>query len=177
MRTAVSAFRFIRRGLLAATLVLPPMLFAVVEVAPKPGAAPTDYRKVAAMVEPATFVVITYWEGKKEPKAIVADEKVVAGFKRLIATADGRPASYCFCINYPQVTFLTKDGPLVTVEAAHGKKLRFVGGGHVFDFEVDPELARAFDKLAMAQRAGAINGLKDLPPLDLPKPSPPAIAP
>jgi hypothetical protein len=161
------------RSMMAALLSLllfPGALFAGVEAVPKPARGQTDYKTTAAVVEPATFVAITYYGGAI---AIVADEKVVAEFKRLIATAGGRPASYCFCINYPQVTFLTKEGPLFTVEAPHGKKLRFYGKGYFGDFEVDPSLAQAFDKLAMAQQADAIKGLKGLSQLDLPKPSPP----
>ncbi|HVZ66609.1 MAG TPA: hypothetical protein VG936_18740 [Lacunisphaera sp.] len=172
MRAAVSKLRFARRGLLAATLVLPAVLSARVEAKPKAPAPTTDYRMIVAAAEPVTFVVITYFNGAK---AITADEKVIAEFKRLIATADGRPASYCFCLNYPEVTFLTKDGPLFTVEVPHGKKLRFYGSGISGDFEVDPNLARAFVKLAMTQQADAIKGRKELPALDLPKPPPPVI--
>lgn len=159
-------------GLLAALLFSSSALLAGIQVASPPDRPKADYRTTANTTEPATLLVITYFGGAK---AFVADEKVVAEFKRLIASADGHRASYCFCVNYPQVAFLTKDGPLVTVQVAHGRKFRFSGTGCSGDFEVEPQLAGKFVKLAMAQQPDAIKKSKGLGSLDLPKPPPPVV--
>jgi hypothetical protein len=127
---------------------------------PRPGWPTTDYKTVDRKLEEATLVVITYFDGSK---VIVGDGKWIEELKHLLAEAGGKPTSYCFCISYPTVTFLTKDGPIATMELPHGNKLRFHGDFFSGDFEIDPKIAMAIAALAVGQRANAMPLTKKAP--------------
>lgn len=120
---------------------------------PPPGRPTADYATILTRLNQTEFVVITYSE---DSKAIVADHEWLARLKQLFTAADGKPSSYCFCINYPQIELLTKDGPFATLEVPHGQKLRFFGKEFSGDFVVNPKIAKAIDDLAMEQRVNAV---------------------
>lgn len=127
---------------------------ANVTVAPKaPGSATTDFKTIVRSLDQVTLAVVTFADGSA---AVVADEKWLGELKRLIASADGHAASYCFCLNYPAVALLNKDREIATLEVAHSQKLRF--GGQLFsgDFQVEEKTARAIVILTMAQRSNAV---------------------
>ena len=160
MNTA-RVFRFAAiRICLVAVLLLPAVLRAGVQAAPRPGWPTTDYKTVLARLNQTTFVVITYFD---RSKAIVADSQWLERLKQLLAAADGKPASYCFCINYPQIELLNQAGPIASMEVPHGNKLRFSGETFSGDFDVDPKIAKAIGALAMEQRTNATEVSKAKP--------------
>ena len=110
-------------------------------VAPPPSLdMPTkDYAAIVQDLSAAQFVVITYYDGTK---SMVSKPEWLEPLKKLLAAADGQPDSYCFCRNYPTVTFVGKDRPLATMEVPHGEKLRVSGDRYSGDFTVDPKIAR-----------------------------------
>lgn len=118
-----------------------------------PGWPTTDYKTIVADLDQTTFVVVDYGNGTK---AIVSDQVWLAEFKRLLAGATGKPANLCFCVNHPQIAFLTKGRQLATLELPHGEKLRFAGPSYSGDFEVDKKVVRAIAELAMSQHANAL---------------------
>lgn len=138
---------------LLGSVLFPTALLAGMQSTPAlPGRPTKDYKTIVNDLNQVTFVVITYYDGSA---AIVADDQWLEPFKRLLATAEGKPANYCFCINYPQITLLTRDQKLATLETAHGSKLRFSGPLFSGDFQVDEKTVKAIDTLAMSQRANA----------------------
>ena len=147
--------------------LVPIALHADLVVAPKPPGWPTtDYQTIAADLSQVTFVAIDYGNGTT---AIVADPVWLEKFKPLLANANGKPANRCFCINHPQITLLTKDRKLATLEVPHGEKLRFRSESYSGDFQVDPKTAKAIVVLAMSQRANAFTKKSKIPA----KPEPP----
>lgn len=150
-------YRFVvARICLLVVLFLPAGLRAGVQAIPRPGWPTADYKTVLASLNQTTFAVIYYYDGSK---VIVADSQWLERLKQLLAAADGKPASYCFCINYPQIELLTKAGPFATMEVPHGNKLRFFGREFSGDFGVDPKIAKAILDLAMEQRTNAVPGV------------------
>ena len=162
--------RWLRIGclqiLLLGGLVFPGDVLAGVQAVSRAGRPTTDYKTVLVGLNQTTFAVITYYDGSK---AIVADSQWLERLKQLLAATDGEPASYCFCINYPQIELLNQAGRIASMEVPHGNKLRFFGKEFSGDFEVDPKIAKAIVVLAMDQRANAEPLVRKAPS----KPEPP----
>jgi hypothetical protein len=141
------------KTILLGILIFPAVLGAGVQSVPPPGRPTADYATILTRLNETEFVVITYSE---DSKAIVADRQWLERLKQLFTAADGKPSSYCFCINYPQIELLTKAGPIATLEVPHGTKLRFFGEEFSGDFMVSPKIAKAIDALAMEQLVNAV---------------------
>ena len=118
-----------------------------------PGRPTAEFRAIVKELDGASFVVINYLDGTK---AFVADPEWLARLKSLLASAESKPDQLCFCINYPKVTFADKDREILRMEVAHGKKLRFFGGGYLGDFVVDEKIAQQVSEMLMGQVDNAV---------------------
>ncbi len=103
-------------------------------VAPPPSLdGPTkDYAAIVQDLSAAQFVVITYYDGTK---SMVSNPEWLEPLKKLLAAADGQPDSYCFCRNYPTVTFVGKDRPLATMEVPRWEAGRVPLGHEAFTIQ------------------------------------------
>jgi hypothetical protein len=143
-----------------------PVVRANVPERPKPPGWPNAaYADIVRKLEAATFVVIDFGDGTK---TMVADADWLRRLRALLAAAPAKPDNYCFCINYPQVTFADKSGPLARMEVPHGNKVRLFVGDLNGDFVVGDKLGRELIDLFRARRADAIPYGKRRPLLKLP---------
>ena len=114
----------------------------------------TDFKTVLKDIYELGFVVITYSDGSE---TFVTDTEWIGRLKQLLGSAAGKPAQYCFCINYPQIAFANKDRMITRMEVAHGCKLRFYSSQYSGDFAVDEKIAKQVDKMLLSQREGAVS--------------------
>ena len=110
----------------------------------------TDYRSIVRDLDRATGVAVKYLDGST---TLVTDPEWISLLKGMMASVDGVPDKVCLCENYPQVTFLNKDGPLATMEVTHGTKLRFSGAHYSGDYVIDPKIAKLIIELLMTPQA------------------------
>jgi len=113
-----------------------------------PGLPTTDYRSIVRDLDRATGAAVKYYDGTT---TLVTDPEWLGLLKRLLVSVDGTPDQICLCINYPQVTFLNKDGPIANMEVPHGRKLRFSGAHYSGDFIIDAKCAHLIIELLMSQ--------------------------
>ena len=117
------------------------------------GSPSATYASILEDLDTVTFVVITYYDGSK---ATVSDPEWIIPFKRLLASADGKPDESCLCITFPRVTFANKLREIVTMEIPHGAKFRFYDTRYLGDFLVDRKIARLVAEMLMIPQSQAI---------------------
>ncbi|AOS46081.1 hypothetical protein Verru16b_03176 [Lacunisphaera limnophila] len=141
--------------------VLSARLFAGLTADPAgPGWPTTDFKAVLKEIDDAGLVVITYHDGSE---AFVTDSEWIVRLKQLLNSAGGKPAKYCFCINYPQVALVNKDRVLAKMEVPHGNRLRFYSSQSSGDFTVDEKIAKQVGELLLSQRQRAVSPRKASP--------------
>lgn len=113
---------------------------------PLAGAPSTDYATIVQELAATKFAIIDYGRGDR---VLMSDPEWLGPLMKLIAGADGQADTYCFCSNWPRITFVGKDGSIAVMEIPHGEKFRFGGNRFQGDFLVGKTIGKLARDLLM----------------------------